>query len=278
MSDLEAINAERADAKAQLNAWRNNPVTLARPVYFVPGLSDEEGLSAWGVDGERWCFRTQMPLVCTNPDWIRFHDFLQGQPSQPPHYENFIAFGRDLARRIWDDAAHSNDKVDIVCHSMGGLDAFSAIALLDDYPELGVQPLRLVHNIIAFDTPFTGFNAADNGIFLKLKRLSRPDEPTLISQAVAMKTGSLRMLEVGGQRDKFLRNVEAFYPRGADNYGGLLEVPHESAEFGSRSSFAPEWRDRYRKYEYWEDTNHSGAKGVTRDPRAMVEAISILVE
>jgi pimeloyl-ACP methyl ester carboxylesterase len=275
--DQEALQAERAEARAQIKAWVAHPITLKRPLYFAPGLSDESGSSCWGAPDDAKSFRGVMRRVCASPNQVRFHSFLIGSPPQPPPYENFIPFGADLARRIWDDVAHSTEKVDIVCHSMGGLDTFAAIALLDDYPELGVQPLRLFENVITFDTPFTGFNAADNAIFLKLKRQQRPDEPTLLSQAVALKPGSLRMHEVDQNRDRFLRNLGAFYPRGADNFNGLLEVPHESASFGKRSDFAPEWRDRCRPYVWWEDTTHSGPKGVTRDPRAIVEVFSLLM-
>lgn len=276
MPDREALQAELAEARAQIKAWESQRVTLRRPLYFVPGLSDESGESCWGTPGEKNSFHGVMNRICSNPIYARFHRFLVGSPPHPPHHEDFITFGADLARRIWDDVSHSGEEVDVVCHSMGGLDTFAAIALLDDYPELGVQPLRLVDNVITFDTPFTGFNAADNAIFMKLKKQQRPDEPTLISQAIALKTGALRMHEVDQRRDRFLQNVRAFYPRGADNFGGLLEVPHESASFGKQSDFAPEWRDRYRPYVSWEDTTHSGPRGVTRDLRAIVEVVTLL--
>ena len=61
-----------------------------------------------------------------------------------------------------------------------------------------------------------------------------------------------------------------------DNAGGLIEVPHESAAFGEPEEFAQANRGRYRGYRAWEDTSHSGAKGLTRDPRAIVEALEIL--
>jgi hypothetical protein len=106
--------------------------------------------------------------------------------------------------------------------------------------------------------------------------MQRPDEPWLISQLLAMETRSLRIAEVAHARDEFLSRVRAFWPRGADNTGGLIEVPHESASFGEPAEFARESRERYRGYRAWEDTSHSGAKGLTRDPRAMVETLEIL--
>ena len=106
--------------------------------------------------------------------------------------------------------------------------------------------------------------------------MQRPDEPWLTSQLLAMETRSLRIAEVAQARDEFLSRVQAFWPRGADNAGGLIEVPHESASFGEPEEFAQASRERYRGYRAWEDTSHSGAKGLTRDPRAIVEALEIL--
>lgn len=275
-----AVKSEKANARSRLWAWADAPLTLTRSVYFVPGLSDERGQSCWGrVDEGEICFRTTMGPVCTNATaraW--FVEFTAGpNTSAPPAYENFLRFGADLARMIQRDVAGTGEKVDLVCHSMGGLDALTAIALLDDYRgEFGVEPLRCVENVITFDTPFRGFAAADNEIFVRIKKLQRPDEPTIVSQAAALKPDSLRIQEVWLNRDRFLRNVGAFHPRGADNYAGLLEVPHDSASFGGRSDFAPEWRDRYRDYLAWEGTTHSGSLGVTRDPRAIVEVLEII--
>ena len=106
--------------------------------------------------------------------------------------------------------------------------------------------------------------------------MQRPDEPWLTSQLLAMETRSLRIAEVAQARDEFLARVQAFWPRGADNAAGLIEVPHESASFGEAEDFAPANRGRYRGYRAWEDTSHSGTKGLTRDPRAIVEALEIL--
>jgi pimeloyl-ACP methyl ester carboxylesterase len=280
MANLKVIAAQRARARAALSEWTERPLTLQRRVYFVPGFTDEDGLSCWGEAGSRaLCLASELPEVCGNADLATFVDFKAA--GAPPRYENFIRFGAHLARLVEQDRAAAGPAggaavVDFVCHSMGGLDALAAIALLDDYPELDAPPLAGVRNVITFDTPFLGFAAASNPLFGKLKRMQRPDEPWLISQLLAMETHSLRIAEVAQARDEFLSRVQAFWPRGADNAGGLIEVPHESASFGEPEEFAQASRERYRGYRAWEDTSHSGAKGLTRDPRAIVETLEIL--
>jgi pimeloyl-ACP methyl ester carboxylesterase len=280
MANLKVIAAQRVRARAVLGEWTERPLTLRRRVYFVPGFTDEDGLSCWGdPESPGLCLASQLPEVCANPDLATFVNF--EADGAPPRYENFIRFGAHLARLVARDRAAAGPDggavdVDLVCHSMGGLDALAAIALLDDYPELDARPLAGVRNVITFDTPFLGFAAASNPLLGKLKRMQRPDEPWLTSQLLAMETDSLRIAEVAQARDEFLSRVQAFWPRGADNVAGLIEVPHESASFGEPEDFAQANRGRYREYRPWEDTSHSGAKGLTRDPRAIVEALEIL--
>jgi pimeloyl-ACP methyl ester carboxylesterase len=280
MANLKVIAAQRVRARAVLRDWTERPLTLRRRVYFVPGFTDEDGLSCWGEPGSRaLCLASQLPEVCANPGLATFVDFKVD--GAPPRYENFIRFGAHLARLVEQDRtaagpADGDAEVDLVCHSMGGLDALAAIALLDDYPELGAPPVAGVRNVITFDTPFLGFAAASNPLLARLKRMQRPDEPWLTSQLLGMETSSLRIAEVAQARDEFLARVQAFWPRGADNVAGLIEVPHESASFGEPEEFAQAIRERYRGYRPWEDTSHSGAKGLTRDPRAIVEVLEIL--
>jgi pimeloyl-ACP methyl ester carboxylesterase len=280
VANLKVIAAARARARNTLWRWTERPLTLRRRVYFVPGFTDEDGRSCWGEPGSRAPgFASQLPGVCANPDLATFVDFRRDGAA--PHYEDFIRFGAHLARLVEQDRAAAGTaggaaEMDLVCHSMGGLDALAAITLLDDYPELGAPPLAGVRSVITFDTPFLGFAAARNPLLGRLKRMQRQDEPWLMSQLLAMDTDGLRIAEVAQARDEFLSRVQAFWPRGADNAAGLIEVPHESASFGEPAEFARASRDRYRGYRAWEDTSHSGAKGLTRDPRAIVEALEIL--
>jgi pimeloyl-ACP methyl ester carboxylesterase len=280
MANLKVIAAARARARDRLWEWTGHSLTLPRRVYFVPGFTDEAGLSCWGGRAENaLCLAAELPEVCTNPGLATFVDFRQGRAA--PRYEDFLRFGAYLAALVAADraaagAAGATAEVDLVCHSMGGLDALAAIALLDDHPELSVAPLAGVSRVITFDTPFLGFAAARNPLYGKLKRMQRPDEPWLMSQLLAMDTGAQRIAQAVRARDRFLGRVGAFWPRGADNTGGLMEVPHESASFGEPGDFAPALRARYRGYRAWEDTSHSGARGLTRDPRALVEVLEIL--
>lgn len=259
---------ERTRADRELRKLMRNPVTLTRPVYFVPGWRDEQG--------ECWkAMATWLPHVITNHrTHVFFVTFNDAQGGFVPPWEDFLDFADDLADLIHRFTT-AGEQVDIVCHSMGGLDTAAAIALLDGHPTLEGPPLRHAHTVITYDTPFQGFGAADNDIFKAFVSAGR-DDPWVLLQLGAMHTNSKRIEEVWESRDEFLAHVSAFWPRGADNFDGILEVPHESASFGRKSDFSASVRERYRGYFSWPDTSHSGRNGVTHDKRVILEVVQIL--
>lgn len=261
---------ERTRARKRLKALMDAPVTLPRPVYFVPGWRDEHG-GCWARMKE-W-----LPHVVRNASSsVFFVEYFAPDGGLLPPWEDFLDFGDDLAELVHKDVDGTGGLVDLVCHSMGGLDTIAAVAMLDDHPELATSALRCVHTVITYDTPFLGFGAAGNDLFKKFVASGRTD-PWVFTQLAAMEKESKRIAEVRLARDAFLANVSEFWPRGADNFDGLLEVPHDSASFGRAADFAPAVRDRYRGYFSWPDTTHSGpANGVTHDLRAVLETVEIL--
>jgi hypothetical protein len=271
MPNPDRIALERAAARRRLESWRSAPRTLPRPVYFVPGWTDEAGDSAWTR------MRPWVEATCLNAaETARFVTF-QDEDGGAPSYEDFVAFGIDLARRVRSDPEVAAAGADFVCHSMGGLDVVAAIALLEERPEEDVGPVEGARRVIAVDTPFLGFAAADQELFRMFVKARRPDEPHILTQLRAMREDALRIGQVKRARDRFLAGIEELWLRGADNTGGLIEVPHESASFGRAADFSPELRSRYRGYRAWTDTAHSGVrKGVTSDLRAIAEVIAIL--
>ena len=225
-------------------------------------------------------FRKWMTACIKNADamvnWVTFYEGTSG--TQPVEFAHFVDFGAELARRVNAYILNQRTEVDLVCHSMGGLDAAASIALLDDYDfHYGVPPIRGIHHVITYDTPVRGSVNAGSAFFEAIKKLQGRSQPYIQSQAVAMGLQSTFIGELEEQRDHFLRNVANFWPRGAADHGGLIEVSHDSAAFIDAEHFDPQWRNRYRGYDDFSATDHSGPDGVTRDPRAILEALQILL-
>ena len=271
MPNPDRIALQRGRARSRLFERQRTPRPLARPVYFVPGWTDERGQSAWSKM-EPWVAAT-----CTNANTrSHFVEFSGAEPGRPPAHASFLAFGEDLARLVALDGEAQTLGADFVCHSMGGLDLLAGIALIAERPELGVRRIGIARRVITLDTPFCGFSSAANALFRTFVRARRPDEPYIFSQLGAMREESPEIAAARAARDAFLGAVEGFWARGADNAGGLIEVPHESASFGKPEDFAPALRPRYRGYRAWECTSHSGPSGVTSDLRAILEVLEIL--
>jgi hypothetical protein len=94
-----------------------------------------------------------------------------------------------------------------------------------------------------------------------------------------MQRDSPQIASVWDARNRFLQTVDAFWPRGADNYSGLLEVSHDSAAFENSMVFDAGVRKHYNEYVTYSDTSHSGlAKGVTNDARAISDALDIVTK
>jgi len=262
---------ERTRARKRLRELMTAPISLPRHVYFVPGWRDELG-HCW-QRMEEW-----IPNVVTNyRTHVHFVQFTAPKGKAVPPWEDFLDFADDLAEVVRGDVGTSSRNVDFVCHSMGGLDTVAAIAMLDNHPELAQPAIACADTVITYDTPFQGFGAAENELFKKFVHVDRKD-PWVLLQLAAMQKDSKRIAEMKLARDDFLGKVRAFWPRGADNYDGLLEVPHDSASFGDRDDIPAKLRPRYREYFSWPDTTHSGmANGVTHDLRAIVETLEILV-
>jgi len=270
MAISDATREQRTRARAVLGGWQQGKLTLPRPVCFVPGWRDEQG-QCW-TRMEAWF----QAIVTNYTADVHFLQFVAPSGSGYPPWEDFLDFGSDVADYVAEHLANDPRGVDFVCHSMGGLDTLAAIALMHDQPGMTSAPVTNARNVITFDTPFRGFASTRNPLFQAFVKAGRQDSWVLL-QLGAMEPDSKRMVEVGAARDQFLGGVQAFWPRGADNAAGLLEVPDNSAKFEGPETFAAAVRPRYRPYAMFADTTHSGvANGVTNDLRAIVETLQIL--
>ena len=144
--------AEKRAALKALEAMAAAPVALQRPVVFVPGWAGEDGV-CWmrPYDGllknhgpiKAWIERCVR--VPDRDDWVHFVTFTQDESKA---CRSFLDFAPLLKARVR-AAVGTSHPLDLVCHSMGSLDAIAAITQAPD-------PLAGVVNLVAVGSPLQG--------------------------------------------------------------------------------------------------------------------------
>lgn len=139
----------RKRARRWLDSLRKR-FPLPRTLYLVPGISNEDSV-IWDTMRE-WGRKTI-------PNWDEYCVPVQFLDFTPR--DDFIDFGAELRRRIAGkyplDPTRPVGEFDLVCYSMGGLDAFAAmIPLQGRYPFSVVPPMAKAFNYVTLDVPFRG--------------------------------------------------------------------------------------------------------------------------
>ena len=247
---------ERQQAVAQLEALAQHPPTLQRPVFFVPGWTDEQN-RCWTSPYRSGdvTINTLLARTMRNPTSARYVTFTQRQSQRST---SFLDFGRLLKRRIV--KAIGDAPCDLVGHSMGGLDAIAA--MLDD-----ARPRLRVTNLVTVATPHQGSElgeiAAQLGHFsphhaLQAKHLD-PDQPPIqflnqldTRRALLQRVGRLWCLM--GTRDMAVMRSARYR---TDGLSAALKQKIEVIDIGG--------------------ARHSAIYGITQDPRLILGVITILL-
>jgi hypothetical protein len=159
MGNINYLRRREVEAARQyLAGLEQNKVTLPRPVFFVPGWTDERG-EAWlvpyrsgYVTMKEWIQRT-----VKNPEIALFVTFSDAESRQ---CRSFLDFARLVIQRV-KDRIGLKTPCDVVGHSMGGLDLRAAISLHE-------LPLQSVQHFITVGTPHRGTQWGDISRFRKL--------------------------------------------------------------------------------------------------------------
>src|ERR1041385_581640 len=129
--------SQKDNAQALFDRYRKNKLTLKRPVFFVPGWTDEAG-RCWDP------LRQVLGEILTNPKDAVFINFEQDAKDCSSFYDLGARLNEKVRRRI-----DARAKFDCVAHSMGGLDVRAAITD-------GDKPLVHGSTCITVATPHRG--------------------------------------------------------------------------------------------------------------------------
>ena len=142
------IEKQKDEALSQLKNLEINKITLARDIFFIPGWSSEN-CGAWlepytdnNTSMKEWLERT-------TTNWQGKAHFVTFTEEESKKSRSFIDFGKALLQKISPYIGASETKIDLIGHSMGGLDISSSIIY-------NVIPLEKVKNVMTLGSPFHG--------------------------------------------------------------------------------------------------------------------------
>ena len=259
----QAIEKQKSDALVQLKVWTQKPVALKRPVFFVPGWTDEI-CKGWTIPYTR--LNTSMEdwseKIFSNPGLAYFINFSKEDSLSCDSFLDFSKILRDRVRRL----LGANKTFDILGHSMGGLDVRAAI--IDDK-----DPLLGVNNCFLVATPNEGSQWGD---ICKAHFIRDPRNLTdaQVSQGVNMDPDhpmiqAINHIELKRQ---FLKNINKLY-----TIRGWKDTAVFSSSRFTYPGMEAEFPGKVTEINY-DGTSHTGRNGITQDPRVVADVVRVLTD
>lgn len=256
--EIEERKRQKQNALDKLSELSSKKIEIKRPVFFVPGWTDESCV----------CWKTSY-LKSYTPikDWIssiakngEMANFVTFSDKETKACSSFLDLGDILKTKIW-DVIGNNEEFDLVGHSMGGLDSVAAIT--DN-----VEPLKNVHNLITVATPHQGSELGEIGpVFRKYERHHAlqclnldPDQP------------SIKLINKLDVRKRLLENVNKLYCLMGTRDMAVMR----SARFNKEGIDKDFYKEKVEIIEFGGAT-HSQKYGITQDPRVILAIINLLI-
>jgi hypothetical protein len=263
------------EMEAYCRKWLNDrrgKLRLQRDLYLISGLSDEEA-GCWcdsGGIGQSWgqaVFSNWHQADITQrgtPAWDAATVRVLGFPPLPypagQPFDTFIDYGTIVRDAIHDHhPARPGSRMgeyDIVCHSMGGLDAFSALRDLDANGGPGTAPDEIAnaYNMATLDTPWRGVPN------MPIRQTFESDAARL-RQCAAITPGSPQLARVEADAANLQLRVTRLTCYGADT-ASQVEVDSANLYNDKVRHDVPRAKTDYR-FIVIPGASHSGAMGIT---------------
>jgi len=189
------------------------------------------------------------------------------------YYENFFQFADLLKYKINCNRATETEEIDLVCHSMGGLDSVAAIAIdkeIDTTKTMYHSHLKGVNHLITVSTPHQGSPQAKLAN-KKIAKLVLHKSQYIGAQGANMSIDSKYMQLVNSldARTRLLERVSSMHMFGG---GSDLVVPEHSYKINTSGLT----KINYTIHPVWSLATHSQAMGITQDVRMALEILNLL--
>ncbi len=248
---------QKQNALKELDAFAREKIEFKRPVFFVPGWTDESGM----------CWKTayrkgDIPIK----NWIKkiaanynIAEFITFREKESKRCMNFFDFADILKKRIW-QKIKQKEKIDIVGYSMGGLNSIRAI--IDDD-----NPLLNIHNLLTIATPHQGTQFG--GIAYLVKRY----DLHIASQCLNLDPDYplIKIINKLEARQTLLKRINKLYC-----FVGTHDIVIGRRGRYKKKGLNPELYKRKVELIRVSGAAHSQKDGITQDPRAVLAVIKIL--
>lgn len=250
---------QRKNAADKLAELAENKLELKRPVFFIPGWTDESCV-CWMVPYSKrdTCIKEWAGKVVKNPELVTHVSF---SAKESEGCKSFFDFGDILKEKIWDKIGRKAD-FDLVGHSMGGLDSVAAI--VDDE-----DTLLNVNKLITVATPHQGSEFGELGPVVR-KYASHhalqcsnldPDQPAI---------KSINKTDV---RERLLGRIGKLYCLMGTRDMAVMR----SARFNKTKIDPKRYQEKVEIVEI-DGATHSQKYGITQDPRVILGILKILFD
>jgi triacylglycerol esterase/lipase EstA (alpha/beta hydrolase family) len=186
-------------------------------------------------------------------------------------FENFFQFAELLKYKI--SLSRSTEQIDLICHSMGGLDSVAAIAVDKGQDATGTiyhSPIQGVNQLITVSTPHQGSPAANLSDTELAKVLMRQSK-YIRTQGSNMRPTSdfIKLVNNANVRNQLLDRVSFMHMFGG---GSDIVVPTSSYMIKTTGL----GKSNYKIYPTLTEATHSQAMGITQDPRTALNIFKLL--
>ncbi len=257
---------------SELEGYKHNKLKLQYPVFFVPGWTGEN-CDAWkkNYDGipkeyQEYYHTAQFWIeeIVENKQLANFIDFTEAETSTSP---SFMELGACLGKKIL--AINKSEPVNLVGHSMGGLDIRSAV-INDDFPSLNVK------NILTVGTPNNGTPEANLMHYEFVQRIAKNFKKMKtyhILQCCSMgsKSEAIKKINTKENRLKMFDRIEKFYV-----FMGLRDSTVKGSPKLDKKDIPEGLYENKVITIQTSSAEHTGKDGITQDPRIFLPLIRAL--
>jgi len=258
--------AEKDSAVQQLRSFEMK-LALKRDVCFVPGWAGEDG-QCWmepydGALKGHAAMRWWMERLVSSAGQQRVH-FLTFSREESQARASFLEFAGLLKDKIH-EVVGAKAPVDLVCHSMGSLDAIAAIA----QPP---TPLQQVATLVAVGSPLQGifYGKLVKPIDELLPFLRWEPHHYIQVRNLNAEAAPMRLINTLETRQRLLNRVSALYTLEGTQDAVVMRSARLRTDGLSailRRKITPRAID---------GATHTGPAGITQDPRTARDIVSIL--